>query len=821
MLEFVLEEFHPGNTSCHTWPGWTEDSYLSVESNFLAVAFGVPALGFFILALLFLARSGDRTSYGLLLLVACAVSGTRMSYFLLPDALITKVNPGLLLSLAGHFGLSAFLVSCFPFLVHVDGSSAGRWDYIHVVSFAIGLLATLAPLVTVLAWTDWFDVTANVDKLVVKIPGIVGHVLIGASSCHRSLFLVPQRAGLDNDHYGWRRSFLKGIFFQGVCLLGRALADGALLAFDKMYHESSSVLMTVETAVILYILLEVVPLLYLLGVALHFPPRLGNESVMAFLTKLSCAHIRNWHVAFTSFVFVLLSIVALFWGGHLSCYATAAVLGKALFLARAGASVIWVAVIPLYALPCQGVWSRLESSHFGLFLPRNEYGTHFLHGLFALIFILGVLIHVGSHVYLPMVTFPGLSPQEVIELQQRAPRVFAYFSEMRHLQSGWWCLPVITGLLIALMMIAICASVCCCRKFGKYFGFFHRKASLLALLLMSAHGLGAIFGHPQFYAFCIIAGAFQVAELYCASRCKQVTLRLHGQPSRDIIRTSFDPGDLKIDLAGTYILLKLTDLPGWHPFTLIPPPPVDGTPLVDEEGAPIAGEELLGAASSPSVVSQNEEVRRLETPLLPQPSRPEARCELHISIGHEASWTGRLDYKFRLAEENRRKAYPNHDLRVEISAIVMGPFRSSLADPDFMNPELADFVLMIGLAEGATPFLGHLNALDRTHRLKDKVWFFHRTPMKFNKYASHIARECERAATRLQRTTPILCTPTYTEDRSLFWTAIHNKLKGIHRNARIHVGFCGNAKALEELWEKLGTWKYNTPTLRIFPECFA
>jgi hypothetical protein len=153
-----------------------------------------------------------------------------------------------------------------------------------------------------------------------------------------------------------------------------------------------------------------------------------------------------------------------------------------------------------------------------------------------------------------------------------------------------------------------------------------------------------------------------------------------------------------------------------------------------------------------------------------------------------------------------------------VDALVVGGFKSSLADSDYMN---GDFVFMVGFSVGATPFCSYLNRLpeDRVEALRDNVWFFHRSEFytpddgqtRMGAYGQYVSEVCAATEQRIGRDPEGPAGPIYQcvagESRGAFWSRLRSRvtecMSKLPAGGNITIGYCGSLRGLDTLYDAL------------------
>eukprot|EP00055_Hartaetosiga_balthica_P009528 m.38093 g.38093 ORF g.38093 m.38093 type:complete len:844 (+) comp6779_c0_seq1:129-2660(+) len=566
--------------------------------------------------------------------------------------------------------------------------------------------------------------------------------------------------------------------------------------------------------------------------------RLESRKRKTIVAQVDAFVSRYWRMA-TMIIMISFATFALAgWGGSATCHVPHASVGLiSLFMARVGATPFYIIFPVVFVMILHGFTTSLESTILGSFLPRANGSLLVYHKYVGWLCLIATLFHVGGHfgtinAYL---TFIGkvedgeITPAEV-EALGVSPAVLRYFDELTNVRGGLWLLPWLTGILMTILMfvVVIVYYVYHQRKFKK-FKKLHVWSSYIILFLGIFHGLGKVLGTPWLWLIFLVVSFFSIIDyIWCRVKSEIVNVEMRE------LTTTGSKGRLEVVVVmkwtskklkfypGDYLLLRVPQISvsDEHPFTIVTNVPEN------EYELHIKVSDLKVNAWTRSLTNMLDfKYNRIVAGHSYQLTR-ESQSELEESL---------LDHGDASTPDSLPSLLDNASIQVKCE--IIGGFKSSLADGDFLN---SDFVIMVAFSVGATPMVAYLNRLpaSRYEDLRDNVWFFHRSeayivpnkPPGYGAYAIYCKEICEETERRIGRDPngpagPILQNEAG-ESRGAFWKRLHDRvedcLRKLPQGGRISIGYCGSLRGLDSLYDSLDQGKLAAnKAIKFFIESFG
>ncbi|EGD80837.1 hypothetical protein PTSG_01423 [Salpingoeca rosetta] len=663
----------------------------------------------------------------------------------------------------------------------------------------------------------------------------ISSLLLSLTTADRCLLLMKLLPPTQRSTHTWFRKVNFLTFFISVCLFmnsaiifAHAIDEEIKVASRDRSH-TYACFYVFEFLSVRTVALVVAPLMVILTGLWDDPrtilavKRLESRKSQSITSRVDAFINRYWRTMAFILVISLITLGLAGWGGSATCYAPhAQVVRISLFMARVGATPFYILFPAVFVMVLNGFNTSLESSMLGSFLPRANGSLVIYHKYVGWLCVITMLFHIGGHIgtlfaYHRFISDLATNPTKqaiVDQISKDRPAVLEYFSDIYHFRGGPWMLPWFTGVFMTACMIAVVAVyyVLAKRK-HKRFKKWHVWAAYSMLAVGSIHGAGRVLGDPYLWVvFLVVAGISILDFLWCRRRsekvrCEMWELTTPGARGRvEVVlilrfrckKIKFFPGD--------YLLLRVPQISvsDQHPFTIVTNVPEDEyelhikvsdlkvnawtralTAMLDfKYGRIMAGHSYQANRSA------SEEAEQQESSL-----------EQRLLSNQEGGMSGLLD-----------------DVKCNVDAVVIGGFKSSLADSDFIN---GDFVLMVGFSVGATPMCAYLNRLpeSRFEELRDNIWFFHRSEFYnkpdgqtvFGAYGGYIREVCQETEKRIGRDPngpagPILQAEAG-ERRDVFWNRLHSRvaecLQKLPQGGRVHIGYCGSLRGLDSLYDAL------------------
>eukprot|EP00049_Salpingoeca_infusionum_P017453 m.353016 g.353016 ORF g.353016 m.353016 type:complete len:861 (-) comp16666_c0_seq1:341-2923(-) len=661
----------------------------------------------------------------------------------------------------------------------------------------------------------------------------LGYLFLAIATADRALLLMNLTKANQRSSVAWFRKVNFVAFFIAICKLVSAIVS--LVSYVKELEIASSVegddvdpkryagCMHIEMLELQIFFLDVSPLIIVLTALWDDPrtvlavKRLESRKTSTLKSKFDAFISRNWRTLTFLILVSLLTFAMASLGGRLTCttpHGTA--LGSSVFLARTGATPFYILLPAVFLLILNGFNTSLESTMLGSFLPRANGSMELYHKYVGWLCLISTFIHVGGH--FGTLKAYSLVPDEIIEVLTQAAeneepgsislRALTYFAQMFGGQAGRWLLPWVTGFIMTFLMIAVVASYYAWHKMKfKRFKKVHVWCAYGVLVVGIFHGLGKILGLPWIWLITVIVVTVSALDWYWCKRgseevrCSMKEYTTKGARGRMevILILKFKTKRIKFN-PGEYLLLHIPQISvsDQHPFTLVTNVPEDEYELHIKV----------------SDIKVNAWTRNLTRMLDFKYGRMIAS---HTAQRRTLSESG--DLEEQLLDGDNGLGGALDDMEAAVNARVIGGFKSSLADSDYLN---GDFVFMIGFSVGATPFCAYLNRIpeDRMEALRDNIWFFHRSEFftppdggktRLGAYGAYVSSVCEDAEKRLGRDPEGPAGPIYQatagESRGAFWNKLRARvaesIRSLPPSGSITIGYCGSLRGLDSLYDAL------------------
>ena len=504
--------------------------------------------------------------------------------------------------------------------------------------------------------------------------------------------------------------------------------------------------------------------------------RLESRKSITIISRVDAFINRYWRTMAFILIISLVTLGLAGWGGSATCYAPhATVATHSLFMARVGATPFYILFPAVFFMILNGFNTSLESSMLGSFLPRANGSLVIYHKYVGWLCVIAMLFHIGGHIgtlfayhrhvtggsggeddgATTTTTTTTLPPGVTTEAPAGgiAPIILEYFDDIYHFRGGLWMLPWFTGVFMTFCMFAVVASYyLLAKRKHKRFKKWHVWCAYACLAAGAIHGAGRVLGDPYLWVvFLVVAGISILDFLWCRRsservRCDMWELTTPGARGRvEVVlimrwrckKLKFFPGD--------YLLLRVPQISvsDQHPFTIVCNPPENEYELHIKV----------------SDLKVNAWTRALTSMLDFKYGRIMAGHSYQANRSASASTSDNgLEENLLANQEEGMSHALLEDVKCNVDAVIIGGFKSSLADSDFIN---GDFVILVGFSVGATPMVAYLNRLPeaRYEELRDNIWFFHRSEFYtkpnskqtvFGAYGGYIKETCEDTEKRVR-----------------------------------------------------------------------
>eukprot|EP00056_Hartaetosiga_gracilis_P016297 m.4597 g.4597 ORF g.4597 m.4597 type:complete len:882 (+) comp3936_c0_seq1:57-2702(+) len=676
----------------------------------------------------------------------------------------------------------------------------------------------------------------------------------------RSLLLMKLLPATQRSTVPWFRKVNFVAFFLAVAFFGKSMvafyhAVDEEVKVAEFHNPHTYQCYPIEFLTVKLLSFSLAPLFIILTALWDDPrtvlavKRLENRKKNTVITQVDAFISRYWRTATMIVVISLATLSLAGWGGSATCLVPHASVGLAsLFMARVGATPFYVLFPVVFVMILHGFTTSLESTILGSFLPRANGSLLLYHKYVGWLCLIATLFHVGGHfgtihAYLTFksaaeaaaalnttttstTTAPGVTPPAPI-----SDAVVTYFEQLTNVQGGLWLLPWLTGILMTfLMFVVVIVYYVYHKRNFTMFKKWHVWSSYIILFLGIFHGLGMVLGTPWLWLIFVIVAFFSLLDyIWCRVKSETVNTEMFE------LTTTGTRGRLEVVVIMKWTCKKLKFYPGDYLLLRVPQISVsDEHPFTIVTNVPENEYELHIKVSDLKV---NAWTRALTSMLDFKYNR--------IVAGHSYQLT--RESQSELEEgllEHGDSATTSDSLpslidkaSIQVKAEIIGGFKSSLADGDFLN---SDYVIMVAFSVGATPMLAYLNRLpeSRYEDLRDNVWFFHRSetyivPGKapgygaYGVYAKDICEETERRIGRDPNGSagPIMQNEAG-ESRGAFWKRLHDRVEDCLRNlpqgGRISIGYCGSLRGLDSLYDSLDQGKLAAnKAIKFFIESFG
>eukprot|EP00043_Microstomoeca_roanoka_P011141 m.105150 g.105150 ORF g.105150 m.105150 type:complete len:872 (-) comp15103_c0_seq1:335-2950(-) len=664
----------------------------------------------------------------------------------------------------------------------------------------------------------------------------VALLVLSITTADRCLLLMKLLPPTQRNTHPWFRKVNFMTFFFAICLfinmiIGfyHAVDQEVEVAKNKEENQHQYACMPIEFLSVRVVALVVAPLMVVLTGLWDDPrtvlavKRLESRKSSSITSRVDAFVNRYWRTMTFILLISLITLGMAGWGGSATCHvphATVALIS--LFMARVGATPFYILFPAVFVMVLNGFNTSLESTMLGSFLPRANGSLVVYHKYVGWLCIIAMFFHVGGHIgtlfaYHRFITGGSDTPSDPTTTTTTAapgptirPIILEYFDDIFNFRGGPWMLPWFTGVAMTVLMLIVAASyyVLSKRKHKK-FKKWHVWSAYATLALGSIHGAAKILGMPYLWVVFLVVSAVSILDfLWCRRqservRCDMKELTTPGARGRVevVLVLRFRCKKLKF-YPGDYLLLRVPQISvsDQHPFTIVCNVPEDEYELHIKV----------------SDLKVNAWTRALTSMLDFKYGRIMAGHSYQLN--RAATDNGTELQEHLLSNQNDDLPTLLDSVSCSVDAEVIGGFKSSLADGDFIN---GDFVIMVGFSVGATPMCAYLNRLpeSRYEELRDNVWFFHRSefyikpgsPPAFGAYGGYIKEVCQQTEKRLGRDAngpagPILQSEAG-ESRDVFWNRLHDRvaecLQKLPPGGRIHIGYCGSLQGLDALYDSL------------------
>jgi hypothetical protein len=173
-------------------------------------------------------------------------------------------------------------------------------------------------------------------------------------------------------------------------------------------------------------------------------------------------------------------------------------------LARAGASISFALIPPLYFSMLYGVFSLIESSRIGAITPRFHGSLTPIHGALGLSLAAAIAVHIAGHASLRELA-SELSPSQFAQLRNTSEVLADYIVGAKQLNDPYVAYPWVTGIIITVLLgLCVLSGLHEKSKVGAAFQRYHRWPAYYMLFGVAVHGLAAVLSPPLMYAVVLI-----------------------------------------------------------------------------------------------------------------------------------------------------------------------------------------------------------------------------------------------------------------------------------------------------------------------------